>query len=159
MPAYNFEGYRPANSRYINQTFNGIKVEAVLAKSGVPATSSTQYIAICRKVDAHSTARVVDYNHVVLAARGDVDLETKYDRAPTISKSGLTPVGHSPQVDSTPTKVADQPVRHANGRGQALHDLEFMDFASAMAILNGLAVAAKKNPAIRDLIKLVATTL
>lgn len=159
MATFNFRGYRPAASRFIGKSFNGIKVEAVLAKIG-STRSSTEYLAICRDYAHHSLARVVNYNHVVQAAAGAIDLRSKYEISVTPAKHGLVsadvPVA-TPTPSNTDTLIGSIKKQATSATGTV--DLDQIDLAGALFVMNKLVLAAKSDKNITELVKLIATTL
>jgi hypothetical protein len=158
MSNYNFRGYRSASSRFIGNEINGVKVEAVLAKNG--AGSSTDYIAICRLVNRHGGQRVLSYNHVVQAAAGTINLRIKYDAAPTLVRAGL--VSRDEPVPAIPVAVPNTPVARtlvgAIQNSANTTDLDNLDLAGALLVMNKLIEAAKRDKNIANLVKLVALT-
>lgn len=166
-----YAGYSSASSRFINNVYNGIRVLAVFRKNGSGTASSTAYIAICRR--SHGTElRVVDYNHVVQAAHKQVDLAARFSQAPTVAVYGLKPHGHAsaptPVKKVSATTLVGAIQKQADAEAAAVppgnhlvptYSLENLDVAGALAVMTKLVEASKKNADVRQLIKLIASSL
>jgi hypothetical protein len=161
---YNYIGWSAASSRYTGHTYNGIHVAAVIRKSSARGANlrAAAYIALCYKNNA-SDLRVIDYNHVVQAANGLANLAHKYNDARTPEQYGL----NHPSTVGKPGVGLVNAIANEGAAAKAAEakqevtriDLNNLDVATTLQVLNKLVDAAKKNGDVRQLIKLVANTL
>jgi hypothetical protein len=186
MSNHSYAGYSQASSRFIGKMFNGITVVNVLRKnySGLKngRARTHEYIALCRLAgDPDTAVRVIEYNHVVQAAAGNVRLDVKYRGALVPNAYGLVykPPRWRPTPPAQPDRLVASIVKSnagnitsatgsnstkEDGKNAANANVYIVDetnvgISTAIRLMGSLVAASKEDVTIRQFVKLIASTL